>query len=131
MSTYYAPGIFEVTDELFSEIQTVIGELDPSSPCRALITTMICVLTFPACNSTSGMILPICPDQCPTLDAIIEECSLESFRNNPDFSAVNELLDTIVCLEPQTYYNIPAQYIATSNNCIQLQISKYVASHIV
>ena len=40
MYTYYAPAIFEVTDELLSEIQIVIIELDPFSLCRVLITAM-------------------------------------------------------------------------------------------
>ena len=82
---------------------------------------MTCMLRFPACDPTTGMILPICPEQCPTLDAIIMECSAEYFRNNPDFPAMNELLNTIVCLEPQTYYNIPVQYVTTAPNyCIEL-----------
>ena len=74
---------------------------------------MICVFRFPACNPETGMILPICPELCPTVDDIVMQCSLEFFRGNPDFPNINQLLDTFVCLEPETYYNFPEQYIAT------------------
>ena len=82
---------------------------------------MICTLRFPACDPTTGVTLPICPEQCPFIDDIIMACSVEYFRNNTEFPAVNQLLDTIVCLEPQTYYSLPAQYIATDpNDCLTL-----------
>ena len=120
MYTYYAPAVFEVTDELFSEIQAILIGLDPLSPCRIFFSTLTCTLRFPACNGTTGKILPVCPEQCPTIDAIEMECSVEYFRNNSDFPAVNQLLDTTACLEPQMYYNLPAQYIATDpNDCIR------------
>ena len=104
----------------------IISQLDPFNACRVFITTVICVFRFPACNDTTGTILPICSSLCPTVDAIVMECSLEFFRNNSDFPAVNELLDTFVCLEPQTYYNFPAQYIDTEQ-CSAF--GKYIIDH--
>ena len=82
---------------------------------------------FPSCNPETGRILGICPNVCPTIDSIITDCSLEFFRNNPDFPAVNELLDTFVCLDPETYYNFPAEYIETEpEDCSQIR--KYTIS---
>ena len=63
----------------------------------------------------TGMILPICPDVCPLVDDIVSQCSLEFFRNNEEFPNVNQLLDDFVCLEPQSYYNFPIQYISTDD----------------
>ena len=80
---------------------------------------------FPACNATTGRILPICPDVCSFVDAVVMPCTNGFFRNNPDFPAVNQLLDAFVCLEPQSYYNFPSQYIETDpNDC--LKICKYI-----
>ena len=119
MYTYYAPAVFELTDELVSEIQAILRELDPFSLCRVFINTLTCTLRFPACNPNTGKILPVCPEQCHTIDAIEMECSVEYFRNNSDFPAVNHFLDATACIEPQMYYNLPAQYIATDHNdCI-------------
>ena len=67
---------------------------------------------FPACNETRGTILPICRDICPIVDVIVNQCtSQQFFRNNPEFPAVNRLLDTFICLKPQSYYNFPDRYI--------------------
>ena len=72
---------------------------------------------YPACNDTTGKILPICPDICDLVDQVVGLCTeSQFFRNNPKFPAVNHLLDTFVCLEPQSYYNFPAQYIETDPN---------------
>ena len=114
-NSHYAPTTFEATDELFSEIQNIITQLDPFNPCRVFITTVICVFRFPACNPMTGMILPICPDLCPLVDDIVMQCSLEFFRNNPEFPNVNRLLDEFECLDPQSYYNFAIQYISTDD----------------
>ena len=83
---------------------------------------------FPSCNATTGRILPICPDVCSFVDAVVELCD-GFLRNNPDFPAVNRLLDEFVCIEPQSYYNFPSQYIETDpNDC--LNISKYIATFV-
>ena len=78
---------------------------------------------LPACNSTTGRILPICRSSCSDVDAFIAECSAEFFRNNPHFPAVNERLDTFVCLEPLSYYPFPAEYIETTdpNDCSEIR----------
>ena len=78
---------------------------------------MICVFRYPACNATTGKILPICRDICGLVDTFVGQCTeSQFFRHNPDFPTVNHLLDTFVCLEPQSYYNFPAQYIETDPN---------------
>ena len=74
---------------------------------------------FPACNETRGTILPICHNYCDFVDLVVNRCTsqhFEIFINNPEFPAVNQLLDTFECLEPQSYYNFPAQYIETDPN---------------
>ena len=80
---------------------------------------MICVFSFPACNPATGRILPICSNRCGVVDIVIGRCSLEFFRNDPEFPAINQFLDTFVCNEPETYYNFPLQYIETMdpNDC--------------
>ena len=90
--------------------------------CRAFISIVICVFGFPACNPTTGRILPICRNRCPIVDLIVAQCSEEFFIDNPEFPAVNRLLDTFVCREPQSYYNFPIQYIETDdpNDCSEI-----------
>ena len=114
--SFYAPNTFDLTNKLFREIQIILGELDPFNDCRRFINSVVCVLRFPACNATSGRILPICPDLCSFIDGvIIARCSSEFFANNPNFSAVNDLLNRFECLQPQSYYNFPAQYIENAS----------------
>ena len=91
--------------------------MDPLDFCRVFISTVYCVFEYPACNDTTGKILPICPDICGLVDGVVNQCTeSQFFRHNPNFPAVNHLLDTFVCLEPQSYYNFPAQYIETDPN---------------
>ena len=114
---FYAPTTISSSGQVFSEFQDIIREMDPLDVCRAFISTIICVFRFPACNPTTGRILPICPDICGLVDTVVGLCTeSQFFRNNPEFPAVNELLDTFICLEPQSYYNFPAQYIETDPN---------------
>ena len=128
-SSFYAPGTFDSTGQVFSEFQEIIRRLDPLDICRAFISTVICVFRFPACNETRGTILPICRDICGLVDGIVNQCTEEQFfRNNPDFPAVNQLLDTFVCSEPQSYYNFPIQYIETDPN-ICSGFCKYIYIH--
>ena len=51
---FYAPAAFDFTEEIFLEIQEILRNLDPLNNCRGFITTVICVLRFPACNPTTG-----------------------------------------------------------------------------
>ena len=116
-NSHYAPETFDSTGQVFREFQDIIRELDPLDFCRVFISTVICVFRYPACNDTTGKILPICPDICGLVDGVVNQCTeSQFFRHNPDFPAVNHLLDTFVCLEPQSYYNFPAQYIETDPN---------------
>ena len=95
----------------------MIHQLDPLDTCRIFISTLICVFKYPACNDTTGKVLPICPGICTIVDDIVNLCTeSQFFRRNPDFPAVNDFLDTFVCLEPQSYYNFPVQYIETNPN---------------
>ena len=100
-----------------SEFREIIRRLDPLDTCRAFISTIVCVFRFPACDETRGTIVPICRSDCSIVDLIVELCtSQQFFRNNPEFPAVNRFFDTFECLEPQSYYNFPAQYIETDPN---------------
>ena len=125
-NSFYAPGTFDSTGQLFSEFQEIISQLNTLDLCRAFLSAVICVFRFPACNETRGTILPICRDICHIVDSIIEQCaSGQNFRHNPRFPAVNTLLDTFVCLQPETYYNFPVQYIETDPD-ICSGFSKYI-----
>ena len=94
--------------------------MDPLDVCSSLLYTVNCVLKYPACKATTGKILPICQTFCGAVDNFVDICTeSQFFRNNSDFPIVNHLLDTFVCLDPQSYYNFPAQYIETDpNDCI-------------
>jgi len=115
---HYAPNTFELVGEVFAEIQEIIQRLPQSSVCRGFIGTVICVFRFPGCDPGTGKILPICPLACPIVDCIVDDCSLEFFAGDPNFPAINQLLNAFVCDDPQTYYNFPSQYISDPNeNC--------------
>ncbi|XP_065910180.1 tyrosine-protein kinase receptor TYRO3-like isoform X2 [Dysidea avara] len=114
---YYAPNTFELVGAVFGEIQTIIRQLPQSSVCRGFIGTVVCVFRFPGCNPDTGKILPICSFVCPVVDCIVDACSLEFFRNDPNFPEVNRLLDQFICRVPQTYYNFPSQYISDDSDC--------------
>ena len=128
LNSFYAPGTFDSTGQVFSELREIFFQLDPMDTCRTLIITVICVFSFPACNERRGTILPICRSICDVVDLIVERCtSQQFFRNNSAFPAVNRLFDTFVCLEPQSYYNFPAQYIESDPN-ICSGFGKYIIS---
>lgn len=115
LGAHYAPNTFEFVGQVFGEIQSIIRQLPQTSVCRGFVNTVVCVFRFPACNPETGKILPICPFVCPTVDCIVNECSLEFFAGDPNFPEVNRLLDIFMCNNPQTYYNFPSQYISTGD----------------
>lgn len=80
------------------------------------MSTVVCVFRFPACNATSGKILPICHSICPLVDEILAQCSKGFFVGNSTFANVNRLLGNFECRKPQSYYNFPLQYIASDPN---------------
>ena len=124
ITSFYAPATVDSNSQILREFRDVISQLNTLDVCRAFFSTMDCMYRFPACNATTRKILPICPDICSFVDTVVNLCT-EEFRNNPDFPALNQLLDIFMCLEPQSYYNLPAQYIETNpNDC--LKICKYI-----
>ena len=125
--SHYAPSTFEDADALFDEIENLIRQLDDLNLCRAFFSTVICVFSFPACNPITGRILPICSNRCGVVNFVIGECSLEFFRNDPEFPNVNRLLDTFVCDEPESYYNFPLQYIETMDPSDCISIGWYIS----
>ena len=126
ITSFYAPAILDSTTQVLREFQDIISQLDPLDGCRAFFSTMSCMYRFPACNATTGRILTICPDVCSLIDTVVvKSCADEYFRNNPDFPALNRLIDGVMCLEPQSYIIFPAQYIETDPNAC-LKICKYV-----
>ena len=129
-NSFYAPGAFDSTGQIFSEFEQIIRQLNPLDPCRAFISTVLCVSRFPTCNETRGTILPICRNICDFVDLVINQCTLQFFRNNPEFPAMNRLLDTFDCHEAQSYYNFPIQYIETDPNyCAGFGEYMYTAMH--
>ena len=125
--SFYAPAAMMFTDQLSEEIRTIIRRLDASDPCRGYITYVMCAHRFPACNATTGLLLPLCPTVCPNLINIVETCSSEYFIGDPNFPAMNQLFSTFICTDPESYYTFPRlnQYVDTDpSNCIRF--SKYV-----
>ena len=125
ITSFYAPAILDSTTQILREFRDVISQLGPLDSCRAFFSTMSCMYRFPACNATTKRILTICHDICSFVDAVVKSCTEEVFRNNPDFPALNQLLDGFICLEPQSYIILPAQYIETDPN-VCLKICKYI-----
>lgn len=117
--SYYTPDTLGYSDEVINEFEDVITQYDPFDSCRTFATALTCVYTFPACNPTTGRVVPICPELCPDIRSNIEECALGSPENYP---SLNSLYDSFVCTDPQTYFmNVPLQYIENdTSNCSAL-----------
>ena len=123
----YAPAAIVYTNELSVEIETITRLLDPLNPCRGFSTYMMCTYRFPACNATTGKVIPLCLEACPDINSVIELCTREFFYNNPDYPFINQLLNSFSC-ESQSYLNFPLQYIETDSiECVDF--SKYVCTN--
>ena len=108
--THYAPDTFEFTEELSNEFNQIIERFEPFNPCRTIILGAICVYRYPACNATTGLLLPVCTEICPDVMSAIRDCSLESF----DYVYVSQTLNAFDCTQPQTYFTeFPSYYIET------------------
>ena len=120
---YYAPNAFQYTEELSDEFGELISQYDLFHVCRSFITIVDCVFRFPLCNDTSGQLIPICPDLCPTIDSTFVECSADFLE---DYPSLNQLFNSFKCLEPASYFsNLPLHYIGNdSSDC--LEDSKYI-----
>lgn len=127
-STYYAPGTLGINvnlDDLTDEVKR-IRNLPEFTVCLELINTLDCIIRYPACNANTQKLIPICQSQCLLIDAQIPQCLLY-LENNflmTDFPSVEELLRSVECDDPESYYNFPSHYIETnSTDC--LMISKH------
>ena len=127
-STHYAPGTLGINvnlDELKDEVKR-IRNLPEFTTCIELINTLDCIIRYPACNANKEKLIPICQSQCLLIDVQIPQCLLH-LENNllmTDFPLVKELLRSVECDQPESYYNFPSHYIETnSTDC--LMISKF------
>ncbi|XP_065909293.1 uncharacterized protein [Dysidea avara] len=120
MGTHYAPnGSYVVTDRrlLGDELAVIIGQYGTDHQCVELIQTLTCLVTSPVCTAAEGKLTPICPQSCQTTDQIILECSMITVN----FTSVNQLLTTINCFDPQSYYIFPSQNIEPiDGECISI-----------
>ena len=123
MYSSYAPAATVYTDELSNEIQTILRQLDPLNSCRGFLTFVMCARRFPACNATTGRILPLCIADCPVINEIIAQCTMEFYMSSTDYPLTFQLFNSFTC--ELSYINFPLQYIETDpNECIEL--SKYI-----
>ena len=119
----YAPAAIVYTDELSNEIRTILRQLDPLNSCRGFLTFVMCAHRFPACNATTGRILPLCIADCPDINEIVAHCTMEFYMNS-DYPLTFQLFDSFAC-ESLSYLNFPLQYIETDpNECTEF--SKYI-----
>ena len=130
LSTHYAPstlGISVNLDDLTDEVKK-IRNLPEFTKCLELINTLICIITYPPCNASTEKLIPICESKCLSIDAQIPRCLLY-LENNllmTDFPLVEELLRSVECDEPESYYNFPSHYIETnSTDCIMISKNIY------
>ena len=111
--TDYTPNTLRFPEEFSREFVQLIGEFGPFDECRAFITAIACLLRYPACNSTTGVLLPLCHEFCASIDSNMENCAPESYDNYPTLSV---LINTVECTETETYLvNIPPQYISNDS----------------
>ena len=121
----YTPDTLGFSEELSREFTQLVGEFGPFDECRAYITSVACLLRYPACNSTTGLrvILLQCPEFCRSIDSSIENCAPASYDNYP---SLRMLVNTFECTEIETYLvNIPPQYIS-SDSTVCTEFSKSV-----
>ena len=91
--------------------------------CEEIFEALHCVVSYPACNASTNKLIPICQSQCLSIDIHITQCSLNLLNSN--FPLLRNILNTIDCDAPETYYPFPSQYIdTTSSDCIMLTIRK-------
>ena len=76
-------------------------------------------MNFHPCDSTTGVLLPICPELCTDIEDNIEDCAIDFFE---DYPAIDELFNVFECTEPETYFmNLPPQYIFNDGSgCTEL-----------
>ena len=125
---YYAPGTLGINadpDELKDEIRR-IRNLPDFTACIELINALDCVIKYPSCSANMNKIVPICQSQCRSIDYQIIECLIHLENNMliSEFQLVHNLLETVECEEPETYYNFPVEYIKiNSTDCLMLSKS--------
>lgn len=124
-NTHYAPGTLRINadaDELKDEIRR-IRNLADFSTCIELINELNCVIRYPACSANMKKLIPLCKSQCLSIDYQIAQCLiyLEDNMLISDFPLVVNLLTSVECDEPETYYNFPLDYIENnSTECLML-----------
>ena len=123
--THYAPGTLAIDanpDELQHEISR-IGNLQDFTMCIELIDAINCIIRYPACSANMKKVTPVCQSQCLSIDYQTVQCLiyLEDNMLVSDFPLVVNLLETVECDEPETYYNFPSDYIdSNSTDCLML-----------
>lgn len=123
---HYAPGTLWISSnhsDLNDEIRQ-INELTDFTRCGELLNTLNCVIRHPACSANTKKLVSICHSQQLTINFQIKLCLLhleDSGVHSSDFPLVKNLLNSVDCVDPETYYNFPLQYVETnSTNCLML-----------
>ena len=124
-NTHYAPGTLGIDvnlDKLQDEISRM-SNLQDFTMCIELIDALNCLIKYPACSVNMKKVSPICQSQCLTVYYQTAQCLiyLEDNMRILDFPLVVDLLRTVECDEPDTYYNFPSDYIDNnSTDCLML-----------
>ena len=120
--THFAPRgskLVDDSDALQIEISMIANQSESINQCVDMIEVLECLVALPVCDDTTGMIVPVCPTLCTTIDSMIAECRELFVNNTSNFPLVNQLL-TINCSNPTTYYKFPSWIIGngSSDQCI-------------
>lgn len=123
----YAPAtrIGNLSNDLKNEIRH-ISKLPVFKECQEIFSALDCaVIKYPACNPSTNKLIPICRSQCLSIDIHITQCSLSLLNSN--FTLLKDILDTVDCDVPGTYYPFSSQYIdTTSTDCVMLNLRKLI-----
>ena len=109
--TYFVPEIFDMSETIQREFRRILSPLPATDPCRGFFTSLSCVISFPACNEDTNKLLPICPNACPFIDALIATClPLADLTTIPTLSAIFQAYN---CTDPASYFMLPDQFYST------------------
>ena len=93
------------------EFRLILSPLPATDPCRGFFTTLLCVLSFPACDLDTQKLLPICPSACPSIDNLIATClPLADLATIPTLASIFQSYN---CSDPSSYFMLPDEFYNT------------------
>jgi len=117
----FIPGVL-------TELQVIVDTLQGSERCGLFIRLAFCFYNFPPCNLNTSEAIPICPDKCLEIDAVLKECrgiiDLPTFQLLP---VLGDYFDDFNCSNPRTYYpDIPSRIDISTTICSKSTCIAYI-----